>query len=58
MDLWEKFDLREVDGKPGLYTLWSFVTKKYVSVDEHKDNVLIADRGVQSAWERFYIRLP
>ena len=56
VDLWEKFDLREVEGKSGCYTLWSHVTKKYVSVDENNDNVLIANRDRPDCWEWFCFR--
>lgn len=55
VDLWEKFDIKEVAGKPGVFTLWSYVTKKFVSVDETQGNVLIANRDVASDWEEFRI---
>jgi hypothetical protein len=54
-DAWEKFDLKSVPGKEGVFTLWSQNTRKYVSVDENKGNVLIADRDVADAWEEFRI---
>ena len=53
VDLWEKFDLKEVSGKSRVFTLWSRNTQKYVSVDESKGNVLIADRDVADTWEEF-----
>lgn len=56
VDLWEKFDLRKVEGETGFYTLWSHVAKKYVSVDENKENVLIANRDSPDNWEWFCIR--
>ena len=55
VDLWEKFDIKEVAGKPGVFTLWSHVTKKFVSVDETQGNVLVANREVASDWEEFRI---
>lgn len=56
VDLWEKFDLRKVEGETGFYTLWSHVAKKYVSVDENKGNVLIANRDSPDNWEWFCLR--
>ena len=55
VDAWEKFDLKPVQGKDGVFTLWSRNTQKYVSVDENKGNVLIADRDVADTWEEFRI---
>ena len=55
VDLWERFDLKEVPGKDGVFTLWSLHTQKYVSVDETEGNVLIANRDVPDAWEEFRI---
>lgn len=55
VDAWEKFDLKPVQGKDGVFTLWSRNTQKYVSVDENKGRVLIADRDVADTWEEFRI---
>ena len=55
IDLWEKFDLKNVPGKPGYYTLWSHVTQKFVCIDENYGNVLFANRDVPDEWEWFCI---
>lgn len=55
VDEWEKFEFKPVQGKDGVFTLWSRNTQKYVSVDENKGNVLMADRDVADAWEEFRI---
>ena len=51
VDLWEKFDLKSVPGKTGVYTLWSHIARKYVSVDSNQDGVLIANREKPDEWE-------
>lgn len=55
VDEWEKFDIKKVSGKPGIFTFWARSTQKYVSVDEIMGNKLIANRDVADAWEEFRI---
>ena len=55
VDEWEKFDLKPVHGKDGVFTLWSRNTQKYVSVDENGGNALVANRDVADEWEEFRI---
>jgi hypothetical protein len=55
VDAWERFDLRGVPGKAGVFTLWSRNTQKYVSVDENGGNALVANRDVADEWEEFRI---
>ena len=53
MDAWERFDIRDVPGKPGVFRIWSHITQKYVSVDESASNILIANRDNADTWEEF-----
>lgn len=55
VDSWEKFDIKELSGKPGIFTLWSRTTQKFVSVDEVNGNVLMANRDDAASWEEFRI---
>lgn len=55
IDLWEKFDLKNVPCMPGCYTLMSHATQKFVSADENLGNVLVANRDVPDEWEWFRI---
>jgi hypothetical protein len=53
VDAWERFDIRDVPGKPGVFRIWSHITQKYVSVDESASNILIANRDNADTWEEF-----
>lgn len=53
VDAWERFDIRDVPGKPGVFRIWSHVMQKYVSVDESVSNILIANRDNADIWEEF-----
>ncbi|MBR0054257.1 MAG: hypothetical protein IJP65_02990 [Bacteroidales bacterium] len=55
VDAWEIFDLKEVSGKKGVFTLWSRNAQKFVSVDETQGNALVANRDVADEWEEFRI---
>jgi len=55
VDAWERFELKKVPGKSGVFTLWSRFTQKYVSVDESEGNVLMANRDDAGAWEEFRV---
>lgn len=55
VDEWEKFDLNKVPGKDKTYAMRSRHTQKFVSVDENKGNLLIANRDVADTWEEFQI---
>ena len=53
VDAWERFDIRDVPGKPGVFRIWSHITQRYVSVDESASNILIANRDNADTWEEF-----
>ena len=55
VDAWERFDMKKVPGKDGVFTLWSRNTQKYVSVDENQGNALVANRDAADTWEEFRI---
>jgi len=52
-DEWEKFDIKEVAGRTGVFSILSRHTGKYVSVDENSGNVLVANRDAVGEWEEF-----
>ena len=53
VDAWERFDIRDVPDKPGVFRIWSCVMQKYVSVDETAGNILIANSDNADTWEEF-----
>lgn len=57
VDEWEKFNIKKVSGKTGVFTIWSRSRKKYVSTDEYQGNLLLANRDAADTWEEFRLVL-